>query len=99
MVLSVVDEAERRDAARLQAKIFLHASLRSKGQLALVKPLLQVVDVHLVHTLEDDKIMPIALMVPEKQVLAVCRVKLFPVFDGRFNGRNRRMKIDVELDA
>ena len=99
MVLSVVDEAERRDTARLQAKIFLHACLRSKGQLALMKSLLQVVDVHLVHTLEDDKIMPIALMVPEKQVLAVCRVKLFPVFDGRFNGRNRRMKIDVELDA
>ena len=99
MVFGIVDEAERRDAAGLQTKIFLHSRLRSEGQLALVKPLFQVVDVHLVHTFKDDKIMPIAFVIPEKQVLAVRRVELFPVFDGRFDGRNRRMKIDVEFDA
>ena len=53
-VVLVIDEAERGDAAGLQAEVFLHTSFRSEGELALVKALLKVVDVHLVHALEDD---------------------------------------------
>ena len=41
---------------------------------------LQTVDVHLLVALEDDQIVPVALVVSEKQVLAVRRVEIFPVF-------------------
>ena len=98
MVL-VVDEAERGDAARLQAEVFLHAGLRGEGELALVQALLQVVDVHLVHALEDDEVVLVALVVPEKQVLAVRRLELAPVGQRLLNGTQRRMKLDVEVDA
>ena len=78
-MVHVVDEAEGGDAAGLQAEVFLHALLRGEGQLALVQALLQVVNVHLVHALEDDQVVLVALVVPEKQVLAVRSLELAPV--------------------
>ena len=78
-MVHIVDEAERGDAARFQAEVFLHALLRGEGQLALVQTLLEVVDVHLVHALEDDEVMLVAFVVPEKQVLAVGGLELAPV--------------------
>ena len=98
-MLGVVDEAERGDAARFQAEVFLHPRLRGEGQLALVQALLQVVDVHLVHALEDDQVMLVALVVPEKQVLAVRSLELAPVGQRLLDGAQRRMELDVELDA
>ena len=65
VVLRVVDEAEGGDAAGLQAEVFLHTGLRGKGEFALVKALLQVVDVHLMHALEDDELMLVALVFAE----------------------------------
>ena len=79
LVVLVVDEAEGGDAAGLQAEVFLHALLRGEGELALVQTLLEVVDVHLVHALEDDEVVLVALVVPEKQVLAVRCLELAPV--------------------
>ena len=99
LVVLVVDEAERGDAARFQAEVFLHALLRGEGELALVQTLLEVVDVHLVHALKDDKIVLVALVVPEKQVLAVRGLKLAPVGQRLFDAAQRRVELDVELDA
>ena len=99
LVVLIVDEAEGGDAAGLQAEVFLHSGLRGEGQLALVQALLEVVDVHLVHTLEDDQVMLVAFVVPEKQVLAVRGLKLAPVGQRLFNGTQRRMELDVEVDA
>ena len=99
MVLGVVDEAERGDAARFQAEVFLHPRFRGESQFALVQALLQVVDVHLVHTLEDDEVMLVALVVPEKQVLAVRGFELAPVGQRLLDGAQRRVKLDVEVDA
>ena len=99
VMLRVVDEAERGDAARFQAEVFLHPCLRGEGQLALVQALLQVVDVHLVHALEDDQVMLVALVVPEKQVLAVRGLELAPIGQRLLNGAQRRVELDVELDA
>ena len=99
LVVRVVDEAEGGDAARLQAEVFLHAGLRGEGELALVQTLLEVVDVHLVHALEDDEVVLVALVVPEKQVLAVRRLKLAPVGQLLLDGAQRRVKLDVEVDA
>jgi len=99
VVLGVVDEAEGGDAAGLQAEVFLHAGLRGEGELALVQTLLEVVDVHLVHALEDDEVVLVALVVPEKQVLAVRRLELAPVGQRLLDGTQRRVKLDVEVDA
>lgn len=98
MVL-VVDEAEGGDAAGLQTEVFLHAGLRGEGELALVQTLLEVVDVHLVHALEDDEVVLVALMVPEKKVLAVRGLELAPVGQRLLDGAQRRVELDVELDA
>ena len=98
-VVFIVDEAEGGDAAGLQAEVLLHAGLRGEGELALVQALLQVVDVHLVHALEDDQVMLVALVVPEKQVLAVRGFELAPVGQRLLDGTQRRVKLDVEVDA
>lgn len=99
VMLRVVDEAERGDAARFQAEVFLHPCLRGESQLALVQALLQVVDVHLVHALEDDEVVLVAFVVPEKQVLAVRGLKLAPVGQRLLDGTQRRVELDVEVDA
>ena len=99
LVVLVVDEAERGDAARFQAEVLLHPRLRGEGQLALVQALLQVVDVHLVHALEDNQIVLVALVVPEKQVLAVRGFELAPIGQRFLDGAQRRVELDVELDA
>ena len=99
LVVLVVDEAERGDAARFQAEVFLHAGFRGEGQLALVQALLQIVDVHLVHALEDDQVMLVALVVPKKKVLAMRGLELAPVGQRLLDGAQRRVELDVELDA
>jgi hypothetical protein len=45
----------------------------------LVQTLLEVVDVHLVHALEDDQVMLVAFVIPEKQVPAVRGLDLAPL--------------------
>ena len=99
LVVLVVDEAEGGDAARLQAEVFLHASFRGEGELALLQTLLQVVDIHLMHALEDDKVVLVALVVPEKQVLAVRGLELAPVGQRLLDGTQRRVELDVEVNA
>ena len=98
-VVLVVDEAEGGDAAGLQAEVFLHAGFRGEGELALVQTLLEVMDVHLVHALEDDEVVLVAFVVPEKQFLAVRGLKLDPVGQLLLNGTQRGMELDVEVDA
>ena len=99
LVVLVVDEAEGGDAARLQTEVFLHSGLRGEGELALVQTLLEVVDVHLVHALKDDEVVLVALVVPEKQVLAVRGLELAPVGQRLLDGTQRRVELDVEVDA
>ena len=41
----------------------------------------------------------VALMVPEKQVLAMGGVEFLPIVDGLLNGGDGRMEVDVEFDA
>ena len=99
LMVFVVDEAEGGDAAGLQAEVFLHASLRGEGELALVQTLFEVVDVHLVHALDDDEVVLVPLVVPEKQVLAVCGLELAPIGQRLLDGAQRRVELNVELDA
>ena len=64
-----------------------------------MQALLEVVDVHLVHALEDDKVMLVALVVPEKQILAMRRLELAPIGQRLLDGAQRWVKLDVELNA
>ena len=53
--------------------------------------LLNVVDIHLLITVEADQIMLVALMVAEEEVLAVLGIVAGPVLLGNFDGRGGRM--------
>ena len=56
-------------------------------------------NVHLVHTLEDDQIVLVAFVVTEKQVLAVRGLELAPLDQRLLDGTQRRVELDVEIDA
>ena len=64
-----------------------------------MQPVFQVVDVHLMHALEQHQIVFVAFVVPEKQVFTVGGVEFFPVIDGFFDGGNGRMEMNVEFDS
>lgn len=59
----------------------------------------QRMDSQFLMTLEDDEIVPVALMVTEKQVLAMSRIYLLPIFQGKFDGRKRRMGMEFIAEA
>ena len=61
--------------------------------------MLQAVDVHLLVALEDYQVVAVALVVSEKQVLAVGRVEIFPIFHGLFYCRKRRVFVHDVADA
>ena len=42
---------------------------------------------------ENDKIVPVSLMVSEKQVFAVSGINLLPVLECKFDGRKGRMVV------
>lgn len=50
-------------------------------------------------TFEDNEIMPIALVVPEEEILAMDRINLLPVFQSQFYGRKRRMCMKIIAEA
>ena len=79
-------------------RLFAKVDLQKKDAKA-VQALLEVVDVHLVHALEDDEVVLVALVVTEKQVLAVRGLELAPVGQRLLNGAQRRVELDVELNA
>ena len=99
MMLCVVDQSEGGYASRFQAKVFFHSCFRGESEFSLAQPVFQVMDVHLVHALEKDKVMLVPFVVSEKEVFAVGGVELFPVVDGFLNGRDRGMEVDVEFDT
>ena len=99
VVLRVVDKSEGGDAAGFQPEIFVHTRFRGEAKFPLMEAVLQVVDIHLVHALEQHEIVFVTFMIPEKQVLAVGGVEFFPVIDSLLNGGDGWMEMDVELDA
>ena len=48
-------------------------------------------DLHFLMAFEYHKVMPVSLMVAEKEVLAVDGIEILPVFQGEFYRRKRRM--------
>ena len=50
-------------------------------------------DGQLLMAFENYEIVPVSLVVAEKEVLAVCRVDLFPILEGQLDRRERRMSM------
>ena len=100
-ILRVVDESERRHASRLQSEILHHSLSRSEREFAarrqatrhesLFQLVLKVMYVEVVVTVEAYKIMLVALVVAEKQILAVHAAIIFPPLLSLLNGLALRM--------
>jgi hypothetical protein len=50
-------------------------------------------------TLKDYEIMPVALVITEKQVLTVGGINILPIFKSQFYGRKRWMVMSLILNA
>ena len=96
MVFHIVDNAERGNAARLQAKIFVHASLRCEAELSLLQAMFQIVNRQLLHAVENHQIMAVSLVIPEEEVLTVRPLELAPIIQRVLNSRQRRMKYQLK---
>ena len=54
--------------------------MATERELALMQAVLQVVNCHILRAIEADQIVAVALMIAEKEVLAVCRAVGAPMF-------------------
>ena len=95
MILLIVYKSERRYRAWLQAEITLHTLWRGETQLALMQAVFEVVNSHILVAVEADQVVAIALVVAEKEVLAVHRAILTPILLGYLDSRRLGMKIDL----
>ena len=95
MALLIVDKSEWRHRAGLQAEITLHSLWRCETQLALMQAVFEVVNSHIPIAIEADQVVSVALMVAEKEVLAVYRAVLAPILLGNLNRWRCGVKIDL----
>ena len=85
VILIVVDETKRRHRARLQTEIALHTLWRGEAQFSLVQTLLEVVNSHILVAVEAYQVVAVALVVAEKEVLAVHRAIIVPILFGNLD--------------
>ena len=93
LVFGVVDQAEQRYRTRHGSQAAFHPLLGGEGEFALVQLVFQAVDVHLLVAFQNHQIVPVAFMISEKEVLAVGRIEVFPVFHRFFDGGQGRMLV------
>ena len=108
MVFGIVDESERRDAARFEPQIAHHALRRGETEFArsgfpcclqlLFEAMLQVVNVQTVVAIEADEIMLIPFVVAQEDVFAVHTAIILPPSLGFFDGFAFGMCIAREWD-
>ena len=55
----------------------------------------QVMNRKLLHAVENHQLMPVSLVIPEEEVLAVRPLELSPIGQGILNGRQGRMKYQL----
>lgn len=80
VVLLVVDQSEGRHRAGQQPQVAFHTLLRGKRELALMQAVFEVVDRHILRAVEADQVVAVALMVAKKEILAMCRAIVAPMF-------------------
>lgn len=99
VMLRVVDEPERRDGTGFQPQITHHALGRGERQFSLMQPRFEVVDRERAVAVEADQIVPVALVIAEKEVFAVFRPVVAPVAFGQFDRGRGRVEIEVVGDV
>lgn len=99
MIFYVVYKPERRDRTGLKAEILFHAHTRCKGKFALVQRVFKVVNGKVALAVENDKIVTIALVVPEEEVLAMLRTIGPPLCAGYFNSRGLVVSVPCMLNS
>src|SRR5215471_13780544 len=87
----VVDQAEWRYRPRRQPEMRHQAFGRREAQFAVADLVRDLPEIRLLRMLDDDEIVPGALLITEEEVLAVRGVDVGPVLNRLFDGRNRRM--------
>ena len=95
VVLLVVDKSEGRHRARLQAEVTLHTLWRGETQLTLMQAVLHIVYRHILVAVEAYQVVAIALVVAEKEVLAVHRAIVAPILLGNLDSWRLWVKIDL----
>jgi len=99
VMFCVVDQPERRNRTRCNAKVFHHTLVRSKGKFTLPELFFKIMNPHMHGMFQDYQVVPVSLMVSEKQVFAVCGIQVFPVFHGYLNGWGRGVFVVFEWNA
>ena len=50
-------------------------------------------------TMKNNQVMPVSLMIPEKQILTMCTVQIFPILAGNLDRRCLRMFQIIEFNT
>ena len=69
---------------------------RRKAQFAVADLIRHRAEVGFLRVHQHDEIVPVSLLVPQEQILAVCRLDRRPVPRGLLDGRDRRMLEPLE---
>lgn len=97
--LEIMNQPERRNGSRKKTQTTFHPFRRSEGKLSLMEHVLKRMDGKFLMTLEDNKIMSVAFMITEEEVLAMNRIYLLPIFESKLDRRKRRMSVDLITEA
>src|SRR5665647_3657809 len=87
----IVDEAERRNGARLDAEPALQPLARGEAQPVLVELGREALEVDAAGDGRDDEVVPVPFVIAEEEVLAVRALEAGPVLFRFFDRRDRRM--------
>ena len=99
VVVRVVHQPEGADRTGAQPEVTLHALRRGKTELALAEALLQVADGKGAGAVEDDQVVPVALVVAEEKVFAVGAVEVLAILHRQLDGGGFRVLEIFEADA
>lgn len=98
VVLLVVNQSERGNRPGFETQIFFHALFGCERQFPLMKSLFEVVDCKRAVAVEDYKIVTVALVIAEKQVLAMLRTVGMPILSGDFDGWSLGVSVEAVFD-
>ena len=99
VILLIVDQSEGRHRSGTKPEIALHTLLGGEGEFALMQTMLQVVNRQRAFAIEDHQIVAVALMVAEKEILAVLRAIGTPILARNLDGRCLGMLIKRVFDS
>ncbi len=99
VMLLIIYQPKGRDRAGHHPQIFLQSLLGSKTELSLMQLVLYIMDVHVLVTVQQHKVVPVSFMVAEEEVLAMLGIMAGPILLGNLDCRGRRMLQIFEFDV